>query len=398
MLKLFLPATLMTVVLCASAATTDVNDADIDEYKQYITKYEVVTDTARISRMKAEFEAKRDRNIENYLNRRRNFEAMALRAGKKVETDAESRYLDTVIRIGGEKQWLTPKIVKDAHKGKISKDLREILVAEAAEAQAIADSYSRQTLILESLPKIGKTTMVPNPFYRPVNVARPDILDRIDRKAQTEGWEWLDKDEKVSDQMFYPIRSTYTEYPDHPGYRVIDDYFIYNENGDLVRVKSMLRDPSAGFTIPDSARTVMLKKLAAADFERNRYGIREEHPETVAEVMTVIIDNGDNAFIPEGDEGFMSPAVAWLMQIFKEHTDEMRNIYRIDRLDPRAFRVLFLDEYGNTTWVAEIEFEGINFEITRMKIDIREAPVQRFDPDETNIPPSKIAPTYTPIE
>ncbi len=287
---------------------------------------------------------------------------------------------------------------KQIQKGKISKDFvpylemyKETIIASGIiNAQDSLDKGWEELIGRESLPR--KTVMVdtPNPYYRPYAYNNRAILDTLDKKYQTQGWEWLDNEDAVNQVEKYPDNITFKKYESHLEYRIVGNY-VYDGSGNLVRVITCLRKVSDNDFIKTAKRFVFAKdyknnkyNIASASKDtryslENRLGLSDEAKKKAGKNADKLVNSMVDAYTAktmtqqrkardQGADAMMGMTFGYFMDLYDEkanryieqldedHKHDFEYVYRIDRIDNNNFKLLFLDSSGKATYTFKITY------------------------------------------
>lgn len=274
---------------------------------------------------------------------------------------------------------------------------------------------------------------VPNPECRDNyfnGQIRPDSYDsdseyrqhKWDKAQQSKGWEWADIDKMESKSISYPEKLSWFEHPNHPEYRFKWRYDYtgllnaYNESGQLVRVGNILN----GWILNDMQKKVMTA-ICKRDFLANKYDINNAGENTLNALCSRLgVEKTDKQKKTEAAMGKgLSDAVAkgeaarlekkqavtkkeyekaakkerdavnagavsmlsalalaldekadnYIAQLKSDHSNDLKYLYKIERIDNTTFKVYYLNDkfecgcialmkwYNKAPYDAEYEIE-----------------------------------------
>lgn len=221
-----------------------------------------------------------------------------------------------------------------------------------------------------------------------------------DKAQQSTGWEWAERDNMVSKSISYPEKLSWFEHPDHPEYRFVEMrllsdrrylYNAYDENGKLVRIDNIYGRLNYS-SIKESVMTAICKR----DFLANKYDINNAGENTLNALRSKLgvektekqkkaeaaINKGLSDAIVKGETAkydkkqavtkkerekaakeerdavnagaaYMLMALAssmdeqannYIEQLKSDHSNDLRYIYKIERIDNTTFKVYFLND------------------------------------------------------
>lgn len=286
---------------------------------------------------------------------------------------------------------------------------------------------------IDELPKKSIQIPKPNPEcrdnyfngqFRP-NPHDPDNEYRRhkwDKAQQSKGWEWVNIDSMEDKSISYPEKLSWIEHPNHPEYRFKWRYDYtgllnaYNESGQLVRVGNILN----GWILNDMQKKVMTA-ICKRDFLANKYDINNAGENTLNALRSRLgVKKTDKALKAEAETAKgLADAVAkgeaarleknqavtkkeyekaakkerdavnagavyalsalasaldekadnYIKQLESDHSNDMKYLYKIERIDNTTFKVYYLNDkfecgcialmkwYNKEVYDAEFEIE-----------------------------------------
>lgn len=371
---------------------------------------------------------------------------------KKIDDQNDKVLLDSLVckLVSGNKD-VYKKILKDASKGKLSDELvlflneskynlarsnDNILNQKQNEERKLRNSKDVLSLLLEkigrfkdkemsssnndkvpsstlfgkdeikllgnSLPgyipikEIERSQKNKNPWKRKLDVSYSQN-DYIDKKTQTEGWEWIENENDFKEEtLYYPNKVTYKVYSSHPDIRIVKDC-AFDAEGNLLRVLSFTKEGMFEKDIDalESKLSEMLNLLLIVkDYKDNKYGIKEAGADVVYAVENLI---GISNEFKKAEEKRLKPYVSQMENALKsgnvrlynqlrdkyaviiygpkpkdpnnnekaknfinqcksDHAKDKIRIWKIDRLSDTSFKVIFLNAANSATREISLTF------------------------------------------
>jgi hypothetical protein len=243
-------------------------------------------------------------------------------------------------------------------------------------------------------PQKQITVKVRNGNYRPYllfgnngDYRGPKSVDELDMRLQQRGWEWVqDTNKRTQKNESYPYEYSYYSYAEHPDYRLVymntnkGGYAIFDKDGNFIRYpylshKKIIYDKNPD--IIDNLLTLEYRK----DYINNKYNIKSENQDVQYAIVNRLglskesNDKMAKAFI-KGMEGGMlykysnswqesvkgynqrdqaakkaageifrllnDTAENFLDQLKKDHEEDFKYIYKIERMSNASFKVYFV--------------------------------------------------------
>ena len=240
-------------------------------------------------------------------------------------------------------------------------------------------------------------TRVPNPECRDNYFNGNLRLDhdgyyhyRWDEAQQSKGWEWVDGNKMESKEVFFPTKVSYYELAGHTEYRFKrygERYDAYDENGKLIRVDNMI---GRNLNSTSMTKDVMLA-ICKRDFLANKYDINKSTKKTLdaLRIRFGIVDGLDerfkqykemyiasryemvNALTPEEYGAALAKhdvalkvmkeyalkqidqqADNYIKQLEADHENELKYLYKIERIDNTSFKLYYLNDKMECSCVA----------------------------------------------
>lgn len=240
-------------------------------------------------------------------------------------------------------------------------------------------------------------TRVPNPECRDNYFNGNLRLDhdgyyhyRWDEAQQSKGWEWVDGNKMESKDIFFPTKISYYEQAGHTEYRFKKydyRYDAYDENGKLIRVDNMI---GRNLNSTSMTKDVMLA-ICKRDFLANKYDINKSTKKTLdaLRIRFGIVDGVDerfkqykemyiasryemvNALTPEEYGAALAKhdvalkvmkeyalkqidqqADNYIKQLEADHENELKYLYKIERIDNTSFKLYYLNDKMECSCVA----------------------------------------------
>lgn len=305
---------------------------------------------------------------------------------------------------------LTDKHVK---KGKVAKEVNTYLTFYSSYLEdRILDATRKialgwtEWLKEDEIPYKEIETTILNPNYRGLHYADSEKLDMIDEQQQRRGWEFLQTTRPNYHHDIYPQEIDYVTYDSKPGikvmYRKDENHFgnVFDDKGELKCYLGLFRKDK-GDEFQDIRRLVYLK-----DYENNKYNVqslskvnqdylkkklhnlsvfkKNEAESASAEAWGALLGA---AFAGQMANEFMMPGEAYranqrakrnaltrimdskekrdahkegskfIMQLDKDHEDDLGYIYMIERISDVSFRVVYVDKITlQPSYCAEITY------------------------------------------
>ena len=216
-----------------------------------------------------------------------------------------------------------------------------------------------------------------------------DIRRDRDATQQSIGWEWMDSEEFEVEEIFFPERFSYNVHPSHPEYRLVKDH-LFNEKGGLVRAGNIVDDHWDFFSIYDVLMNVFCKQ----DFLKNKYDINRSDKQTLEALkMQFGITDGLDERYKKNIEIYKASALAmgfasrdndvdgylkakraydasrkvvleyaykfhtpqadnYIEQLRSDHKNDLRYLYKIERIDNTTFKIYYLNDKKECSCVA----------------------------------------------
>ncbi len=355
-----------------------------------------------------------DRVFKSYVANRQNAPSTEYQ-----ETSSSSSKLAAIV-IGSVLTSLTSgesKVERDAKNGIINKKLNsEIKLYDDSVLEYIQKidtklsnikNYSiSQLSFIGNFPMKKIKVLKENPYYRPNLIYNNSLLDVLDKKQQTVGWEWINEEKGVYKSQSYPYNLEYNYYESHPQYLTLSNMgeekhdCIYNSNGTLVRINYFLREQ-----VDRSIKDQIILKMCIQDFYNNKYNINKEgksvnlavkyhfgllkSPTTKAQRLlgSAAVNNfkasmtGNYAYAYKAKRdllrAFMSANISpaetkasdYASQLESDHKNDLNNLYKIERIDDTSFKLTFLNDNGVNNCTVKIRFFNKNRFNSDYKLD-----------------------------
>ncbi|MDY6394674.1 MAG: hypothetical protein SPK52_01780 [Synergistales bacterium] len=213
---------------------------------------------------------------------------------------------------------------------------------------------------------------------------------RWDESQQSKGWEWVDGNKMESKDIFFPTKISYYEQAGHTEYRFKKydyRYDAYDENGKLIRVDNMI---GRNLNSTSMTKDVMLA-ICKRDFLANKYDINKSTKKTLdaLRIRFGIVDGVDerfkqykemyiasryemvNALTPEEYGAALAKhdvalkvmkeyalkqidqqADNYIKQLEADHENELKYLYKIERIDNTSFKLYYLNDKMECSCVA----------------------------------------------
>ena len=210
-----------------------------------------------------------------------------------------------------------------------------------------------------------------------------------DKAQQSIGWEWVNKEEMEYKEVFYPEKLEYYAHSSHPEYRFgsskkhqdisrENGLFAYDEIGKLIRADNVLGDK-----IPYALKDVVVETICKHDFLANKYEINKAEKKTL---VALRIRFGITKGVDERFEKYKNLCVAssysmmtattldeymtamamhneamkvmreyafkeideqadnYISQLRKDHSEDLKYLYKIERMDNTSFKIYYLND------------------------------------------------------
>lgn len=416
------------ILIAAATFATFTVSAQTEEL--WLDKYETkqVIDTVAADSMDAAKNAaynaeRRDREYQRYAGRYlaeiKLIDQLiaAEESGRTLEPiSSENRTLYAKLKEFDNKEGVTKKDLKAIQNYKVPKGFSErILQPAKAALQEKIDQFvppAEETRYnwrnnKSSAPKkdVQIHTRVPNPECRD-NYFNGNLIPKNayekhhwDEAQQSKGWEWVNRDEMKSKEVFFPQKISYMVHPSHPEYRFT--YYhpgfcprlnAYNENGKLVRADNIVGEQD----YRDIEKKVM-EAICKRDFLANKYDINKAEKKTLdaLRIRFGIVDGVDerfkkykemyiasryamvNAVTPEeygqalamhdaslkvmkeyALKQFDNQADNYVKQLEADHNGELAYIYKIERVDNVTFKILYMNDNMECSCIALMKWSN----------------------------------------
>ena len=233
---------------------------------------------------------------------------------------------------------------------------------------------------------------VKNENYRPAllqfawKYVSYDRIDTLELRLQRRGWEWMNKyDFSQQKEEHYPHEYRYVCFPGHPEYRLVNmtnrsDFALFDTEGNLVRFPSLSHEDLLRWHRPNLIETLLLMEYRN-DYANNKYNIKSEGKDVQYAIVNRLgISNESEKHmanaIAKGSEGGLifrysynwnesikgyiqrdnaarqmagemlrmmnDTALNFLDQLKKDHEEDYKYIYKIERLTDVSFKVRFV--------------------------------------------------------
>ena len=330
-------------------------------------------------------------------------------SGRTLEPiSSENRTLYAKLREFDNKEGVTKKDLKAIRNYKVPKGFSEkILQPAKAALQERIDKFEPPAEETKynwrsnkwNAPKkdVVVHTRVPNPECRDNYFNGNLRLDydgyyhyRWDEAQQSKGWEWVDGNKMESKEVFFPTKVSYYELAGHTEYRFKrygERYDAYDENGKLMRVDNMI---GRNLNSTSMTKDVMLA-ICKRDFLANKYDINKSTKKTLdaLRIRFGIVDGVDerfkqykemyiasryemvNALTPEEYGAALAKhdvalkvmkeyalkqidqqADNYIKQLEADHENELKYLYKIERIDNTTFKLYYLNDKMECSCVA----------------------------------------------
>lgn len=209
-----------------------------------------------------------------------------------------------------------------------------------------------------------------------------DVISEFDEKFQSRGWEWIINGKYDNKSESYPISYEYRKYAEHPEYKVLWRNYqpvLFDKDGNLVRVAYM--SSRANNDIWDIIHENLLILEYRKDYEANKYNIKSEDSDVqyalrnrlgysdeasnkmmtaLAKTMAQDVASYDaNTFKEyvttrraayQSAKGYVNEmprlanvtAANFWNQLEKDHENEYKYLYKIERLGDNSFKLQFV--------------------------------------------------------
>ena len=216
---------------------------------------------------------------------------------------------------------------------------------------------------------------------------------RWDEAQQSKGWEWVDGNKMESKEVFFPTKVSYYELAGHTEYRFKQcgyRYDAYDENGKLIRVDNMI-----GRKIESNMTKDVMMAICKRDFLANKYDINKPSKKTLdaLRIRFGIVDGVDarfkqykemyiasryemvNAVTPEEYGAALArhdaalkvmkeyalkqidqQADNYINQLEADHKNELKYLYKIERIDNTTFKLYYLSDKMECGCVAQMKW------------------------------------------
>lgn len=236
------------------------------------------------------------------------------------------------------------------------------------------------------------------------SVTAQDVLASVEQ--QSKGWEWaiIDSMEKATDYFVEPTE--YLFHPAHPQYRFINDYRdgigyndynVYNDKGVLVRVGNIINiNDNDLYNLTDQ----ILLEICKRDFLANKHNINSATKEDLTALKLIfgmtnkldanykkckkMVDDADAELMrayAEKNYGryrrakdmagkaalemltyelkkVNQVAKGYIGRLKSEHKNELSHLYKIERVDDKAFKFYFLNDKMECGCIAQIKWHN----------------------------------------
>lgn len=244
----------------------------------------------------------------------------------------------------------------------------------------------------ENYPQKTIYLTVKNPNNRPAllqsawKYASYDKIDTLELRLQRRGWEWMNKyDFGQQKEEHYPHEYRYVSFPGHPEYRLVNmtnrsDFALFDTDGNLVRFPSLSHEDLLRRHRPSLIETLLLMEYRN-DYANNKYNIKSKGKDVQYAIVNKlgISDESKKRManaIAKGSEGGLifrysynwnesikgyiqrdkaarqmtgemlrmmnDTAHNFLDQLKKDHEEDYKYIYKIERLTDVSFKVQFV--------------------------------------------------------
>ena len=244
----------------------------------------------------------------------------------------------------------------------------------------------------ENYPQKTIYLIVKNANYRPAllqsawKYASYDKIDTLELRLQRRGWEWMNKyDFGQQKEEHYPHEYRYVSFPGHPEYRLVNmtnrsDFALFDTNGNLVRFPSISHEDLLRWYRPNLIETLLLMEYRN-DYANNKYNIKSEGKDVQYAIVNKLGISDESKkhmarAIAKGSEGGLifrysyswnesikgyiqrdnaarqmtgemlrmmnDTAHNFLDQLKKDHEEDYKYIYKIERLTDVSFKVRFV--------------------------------------------------------
>ena len=302
--------------------------------------------------------------------------------------------IDKADKLFSKKQQTHPVIIEYA---KIVRSYYEVNIKSIEQEVAFYDSYDafywyRISEGNENYPQKTIYLTVKNANYRPAllqsawKYASYDRIDTLELRLQRRGWEWMNKyDFGQQKEEHYPHEYRYVSFPEHPEYRLVNmtnrsDFALFDTSGNLVRFPSISHEDLLRRQRPNLIEALLLMDYRN-DYANNKYNIKSEGKDVQYAIVNRLgISNESNKrmanAIAKGSEGGLifrysynwkesikgyiqrdnaarqmtgemlrmmnDTAHNFLDQLKKDHEEDYKYIYKIERLTDVSFKVQFV--------------------------------------------------------
>jgi hypothetical protein len=212
------------------------------------------------------------------------------------------------------------------------------------------------------------------------------VLDSIDFVQQNLGLTWIYDNDNIKEvSTFYPAKETYFVNRNYPNYKIFERPYIMNIKNNLVFVERLMRlKPSdeesysrhePTFINSEDFRQQIFDLLVKKDFIENKYNIQNDKKEVVYDLkrkfniikvsdkdrMVRKISKFGKRTIVSYEYAFKNTALEeasrrFITQCLDDHKDDLRYIYKIDRIDNITFQITYMNKNKDHVVKIQIKF------------------------------------------
>lgn len=204
-----------------------------------------------------------------------------------------------------------------------------------------------------------------NYFNGNLNIRDYDYTEHCwDEAQQSEGWEWFSDGELRQKTEYYPHNIDYWVNSEHMEYRFIRNrlalekdndyrYDAYDKQGKLIRADNLV-----GRKIPPDIEKKIKLAIYKRDFLNNKYDINKASKKTLDALRAYF--NETNRKIECGSIWYSDPsdraANNYLSQLRSDHWDDLKFLYKIERINNTSFKLYYLNSNLECGCVALIKW------------------------------------------
>ncbi len=415
---------LLTFVLFPIITNAQVSSKDFEnnDSTEYILTPINVTDTAKVEAIANEYRIKWQKRLDDLNKEKQVINEIRQYSDKKLPDELipvytkyvnnfkdlyetnRSKFVNTyTISKGQYKGYLDiEKTENQLNKGKVFKEMEQVLslvitkdidplISRTQDSinMNVFDTYVyKVTNGSHVFPQKEILNRTKNPNYRGalfIQIRDKNYLlqdfDELDKRLQSQGWGWLEKEYGEEVRESYPIEYKYKKYKSHPEYKVQNNrwmYQIFNKEGELIYIPWLLRADYGD--VRDLIDYLLLLEYRK-DYESNKYNIKSEDKDVQYALKNQL--GYSNEANPKAKRAFIKSSVAdyeskkgtwqkrtkahleaekqadtyiyeviktynptamkFLEQLKKDHAQDYRYLFKIKRINDTAFVLHFVD-------------------------------------------------------